>query len=79
MWDVFFLITGTLLFVEFLCDKLRTLVIFAQFKKREKTPMEQCYSNTPQWVFFTLFKLYKYYQIAQRIYFLKSTEKASVL
>ena len=40
--------------------------------------MAQCYSNTPQWVFFTLFKLYKYYQIAQRITFLKSTERASV-
>ena len=23
--------------------------------------------NTPPWVFFTFFKLYKYYQIAQRI------------
>ena len=24
-------------------------------------------SNSPPWVFFTLFKLYKWYQIAQRI------------
>ena len=28
--------------------------------------------NTPPWVFFTFFKLYKWYQIAQRITFLPS-------
>ena len=27
----------------------------------------QAKSNTPSWVFFTFFKLYKWYQIAQRI------------
>ena len=30
--------------------------------------MEECYftkSNTPPWVFFTFFKLYEWYQIAQ--------------
>ena len=36
-----------------------------------KTSMEECYfktkSNTPAWVFFTCFKLYKWYYIAQRI------------
>ena len=28
-------------------------------------------SNTPTWVFFTLFKLYKWYQIAQSIFILR--------
>ena len=39
-------------------DALRDLITFAQFKKNVK--------NT-QWVFFTFFKLYKQYQIAQNI------------
>ena len=26
-----------------MCDALRDLILFVQFKKREKTPMEQCY------------------------------------
>ena len=39
--------------------------------KRWKTPMEDSACkfakiNTPPWVFFTFFKLYKWYQIAQR-------------
>ena len=48
--------------------------------KNVKTPTEECYlvklqakstksftkSNTPSWVFFTFFKLYKWYQTAQR-------------
>ena len=36
----------------------------------KKTNAEACNvtkSNTPPWVFFTLFKLYKWYQFAQRI------------
>ena len=48
--------------------------------KTWKTPMEECYlsllqaqacnftkNNTPLWVFFTFFKLYKWYQNAQSI------------
>ena len=63
------------------CDALRDLVVFAQIKKREKKTyggvlilvklqVEACNFtkiNTPPWVFFMLFKLYKWYQIAQRI------------
>ena len=40
-----------------LCDALRDLVPFVQFKKLK---------STPGGVFFTFFKLYKWYQIAQR-------------
>ena len=52
---------------------MRDLVPFAQFKKREKHPWRRVIfsnftkSNTPPWVFFTLFNLHKWYQIAQRI------------
>ena len=46
------------------CDALHDLVSFVQFKKREKHPCRR--SDTP-WVFFTFFKLYKWYQIAQNI------------
>ena len=38
-----------------------------------KTTMEECSfakSSTPPWVFFTFFKLYKWYQFAQRITYL---------
>ena len=53
------------------CDALRDLVPFVQFKEREKSPWRSvAFSkvvNTPPWVFFTFFKLYKWYQIAQRI------------
>ena len=51
------------------CDVLHDLVPFVQFKKREK-PMEECHfhlSSIPPWVFFTFFKLYKWYQIKQNI------------
>ena len=50
-------------------DALRDLVLFVQFKKREKYPW--CIvtfsnkSNTPPWVFFIFLKLYNWYQIAQ--------------
>ena len=58
-----------------MCDALRDLVPFVQFKKREKhggvllLVKLQAFcnftkSNTPPWVFFTFFKLYKWYQIA---------------
>ena len=64
-----------------ICGALRDLVLFVQFKKREKHPWgsvnfskvliliaEACNFtkiNTPLWVFITFFKLYKWYQIAQ--------------
>ena len=54
-----------------ICGALRDLVSFAQFKKREKHPWTSVNFSTkikiPPWVFFTFFKLYKWYQIAQRI------------
>ena len=59
---------------------LRDLVPFVQFEKHEKHPwMNVTFSkvagsacnfakrNTPPWMFFIFFKLYKWYQIAQRI------------
>ena len=42
-------------------------------------------SNTPQWVFFTFFNLYKWYEIAQRItfditlYFIKKCKFAKLI
>ena len=33
--------------------------------------------NTPPWVFFTFFKLYKWYQIAQRITYKKRSSSVS--
>ena len=59
------------------CDALRNLLPFVQFKKREKHPWKNATfskvsgcnfttGNTPPWVFFTFFKLYKRYQIAQK-------------
>ena len=57
-----------------MCDALRDLVPFVQFKKQEKQPCRSVnFSkvaglacnftkiNTPTWVFFRLFKLYKWY------------------
>ena len=38
-----------------ICDVLRNLVPFVQFKKREK----QLCNTTPSWMFFTFLKLYK--------------------
>ena len=49
-----------------ICGVLRDLVPFVQSKKREKA-CNVTKINTPPWVFFTFFKLYKYYQIVQRI------------
>ena len=37
-----------------MCDALNNLVLFAQFKKREKHSFK---NNTPPWVFFTFFKV----------------------
>ena len=52
-------------------DPLHDLVFFLQFKKREKHPWGSVTfstkSNTLPWVFFTFLKLYKWYQIVQRI------------
>ena len=59
-------------------DALRDLVALVRFKKREKHPwrivtfskvagFNFTKSNTLPWVFFTFFKLHKYYQIAQSI------------
>ena len=53
-----------------ICDALRDLIAFVQFGKREKHPWRSVTlntkSNTPPWVFFSFFKLYKWYQIVQR-------------
>ena len=49
---------------------LRDLVPFVQIEKRIKHPWKSAIftkSNTPPWEFFTFFKLYKWYQIAQSI------------
>ena len=45
---------------ELICDALRDLAPFVQFKKREKRPWKSVKSNTASWVFFTFFKLYKW-------------------
>ena len=49
-------------------DALRDLVPFVEFKKREIHPWRSVTFSkvagfTPLWVFFTFFKLYKYYLI----------------
>ena len=63
------------------CDALCDLVPFVQFKKREKHSWRSLTfskvrdftkSNTPAWVFFTFLKLYKWYQIAQRITYIQN-------
>ena len=61
------------IFSKNICDALRDLVPFAQFKQRENThggerllvklQAEACNftrKNIPPWVFFTFFKLYKW-------------------
>ena len=53
---------------KFIFDALRDSVPFVQFKNVKNTL--QLYSheaNTTPWVFFTFFKLYKWYQIAQSV------------
>ena len=60
-------------FLLAICGALLDLVPCGQFHKRERYPwrsVEACNftkSNTPPWMFFTFFKLYECYQIAQRI------------
>ena len=59
---------------DIVCDTLRDLVPFVQFKKRENThggvlilvklQATTTKTNTPTWVSFTFFKLYKWYRIA---------------
>ena len=67
-----------------ICGALRDLVPFVQFKKHEKYPWRSAdFSkdatcnftkiNTSPWVFFTFFKLYKWYQIAECITICQST------
>ena len=54
-----------------ICDTLRDLVVFVRLKKRENTHGKVLLSKTTQWVFSSFFKLYKWYQIAQSITFIK--------
>ena len=62
-----------------ICDVLPDLVPFVQFKKHKKhssksvTFSKVATSNTPPWMFFTFFKLCKWYQIAQCITFQSSS------
>ena len=66
-----------------ICNALSILVLFVQFKKHEKYPCRSVTfskvtgfacnftkSNTLLWMFFTLFKLYKWYLIAQNVSYL---------
>ena len=53
-----------------ICDVLRDLLPFVQFKHRKKHPWETCNftkGNTFPWVIFTFFKLYKSCQILQGV------------
>ena len=57
--------------IEIICDALRDLTLFLQFKKREQhlwmcVTLVKLQAEAP-WVFFTFLKLYKWYQIAERI------------
>ena len=60
-----------------ICDTVHDLVLFVQFKKREKHPWRSVTSaeasnltksNTPPWMFFT-FIWYKWCQVAQSLSF----------
>ena len=73
-----------------ICDVLRDFASLVQFKKRERhpwssvtnTPPGVCYftkSNTPPCVFFTFFKLYKWYEIAQRTTYTCETIQCQIL
>ena len=42
---------------------------YSCFKLEQKATSNFTKSNSPPWVFFTFFKLYKWYQFAQNIYF----------
>ena len=68
-----------------ICDALRDLVPFDQFKKREKYSWRSVTFSKkvtlPHGVFFTFFKLYKWYQIAQKcfIWFLYATTQIKTI
>ena len=57
-----------MMYLMLICGALRDLLPFVQFKKREKYPWRSVNFS----VFFTFFKLHKWYQIAQRITFRKT-------
>ena len=46
------------------------VLLFVKFKKRGKYPCEFTKSNTPQWVFFTIFKLYQPNRAKHHIWFM---------
>ena len=58
-------------FVSFSCVMLHVIWYHLYNLKNVRTPiggvLHFTKSNTPPWVFFTVFKLYKWYQIAQNI------------
>ena len=63
-----------------ICHALRDLVPFAQFKVKSTHGGVLILKfsinfkiNTLPWVFFTFFQLYEWYQIAQRITFMKDS------
>ena len=71
-----------------ICDALRDLVPSVQFKnvknthggvlilvKLQTSACNFTKINTPPWVFFTFLKLYKWYQITQRITFTSKSSK----
>ena len=65
---------------------MRDFVSSIQFKKREKHPWRSVTfsvtvttkSKTPPWMFFTFFKLYKWYEIAQSVSYLTDFLKVEV-
>ena len=69
-------------------DALRDLAPIEQSTKREKHPWSSVLfskvtgianSNAPPWVLFTFFRLYKWYQIAQRITFTTRKKNLPIL
>ena len=63
-----------------ICGALRNSVHFVQFKKRENHPWRSVTKiNTPPWVFFTVFKLYKWYQIEQRTTYIQASACESLI
>ena len=59
-----------IVFSKIIFNALRDFLSIVQFKKREKKKNDGevlLLSNIPLWEFFTLFKLYKWYQIPQSI------------
>ena len=46
------------------------VLLFVKFKKRGKYPYKFTKSNTPQWVFFTIFKLYQPNRAKHHIWFM---------